>query len=246
MFESWLEQEKAVIKSRFRNVHILCVFIAVLMLPHVLLSLIMLLDGGGVGSLCVLIFSIFVMIFILFMGNYKKRFIKPLLASIQQELPNENDRQKFAQQMQEHAVCISYQPLPQTKFCDVMVAKDYCYMRQPRKSRIIQNSQLQRIDLTYENYYIGNRGHMRWCYALTLYTSDNENPVWKGYFMDKEDVSQAFIQFQAILPPGATVQDLVANPEKRQKKVWWKTLLEWVLYFIFLAAMIFLVKYLRS
>ncbi len=243
MFELWLEQEKATIKSRFKNVRIFCIFIAILLIPYVLMQLIMLLDGGGVGSFCVLMFLIFVMIFTLSMSSYKKRFIKPLLASIQQELPTEETRQKFAQQMQEQAVCISYQPLPQTKSCDIMVAEDYCYMRQPRKSRIIQNSQIQRAVLTQENYYVGNRGHMRWCYALTLYTSDNESPIWKGYFMNKEEVSQAFVQFQTILPPEAAVQDLVSNPEQGQKKAWWKTFLEWMIYFIFLAAIIFLVKY---
>lgn len=246
MFESWLEQEKATIKSLFGNVRIFCVILAILMLPFALMQLVVLLDGGGTVSLCALIFCIFVIIFALSMSSYKKRFVKPLLASIQQELPTEEARREFAQQMQEQTASISYRPLPQTKSCDIIVAQDYCYMRQPRKSRILQNSRFRKVILSQEKYNVGYRGHIRWCYALALHTSDNEKPVWKGYFMSKEEVDQALLHIKAILPPEAVIQDQVANPEKAPQKPWWKTLLEWTIYILFFAGMLFLVKYLRS
>lgn len=245
MFESWLEQEKATIKSRFGNARIFCILLAILMIPFALMQLVMLLDGGGIGSLCALVFSIFVIVFALSMGNYKNRLMKPLLASIQQELPSEEERQKFAGQMLGQAFSISYQPLPQTKSCDILAAPDYCYMRQPRKARILHNNQIRKALLTQEDYNTGYRGHVRFCYALALYTADNESPVWKGYFMSKEEADQAFLRFKAILPPETIIQDQAANPEKGPHKPWWKTLLEWTLYILFLAAMIFLVRYLR-
>ena len=243
MLEQWLQQEKAIIKSRFGNVRIFCVFLACLTVPAILIQLVLLLDGGGIGQVFAIIFFIFVIFFALTMSSYKKRFVKPLLTSIQQELLTEEARREFVQQMQEQAVCISYQPLPQIKSCDIMVANDYCYMRQPGKSRIIRNKEIRRAVLTQENYNTGNRGHVRQCYALALYAADNEKPVWKGYFMNKEEVSQAFLRFKAVLPPDADIQDYAANPEKGSRKPLWKTLLEWALCILFLAAMIYFAKY---
>ena len=64
--------------------------------------------------------------------------------------------------------------------------------------------------------------------------------------MSKADVDQAFLRIKAILPPEAVIQDQIANPEKGLQKPWWKTLLEWTLYILFLEGMIFLAKYFRS
>ncbi len=243
MFDSWLEQEKAVIRSRFGKVRILCVLIAVLMVPPILMQVIFLLDGDGVMTLIPIAFFVFVMCFALSMGNYKKRFIKPLLASVRQELTTREAQEEFARQMQEQAGCISYQPLPQVKACEIMVAKEYCYMRQPGKSRIIQNRQLRRAVLTKEQYTVG-RGHIRWCYALALYAAD-EKPVWKGYFMEQEKAAQAFQLFQKVLPPEALVQDEISDPQKGPREPLWKSVLKWVSYIIFLAVMILLVRRLR-
>ncbi len=247
MFEQWLQQEKSAIKSRFINVRIFCVGLALLlMVPAILIQLVLLLDGGGIVSVFAIIFFIFVIVFALTMSSYKKLFIKPLLNSIRQEQLTEEDQQEFAQQMQKQAVCISYQPLPQIKSCDIMVASDYCYMRQPRKSRIIRNREIRKAVFIQEEYSTGYRGHMRPCFALALYTADNEKPVWKGYFMNKEEASQAFLRFKAVLPPDTDFQDYVANPEKVPRKPLWKTLLDWAICLLFLAAMIFLAKYLGN
>ena len=51
---------------------------------------------------------------------------------------------------------------------------------------------------------------------------------------------------KAILPPEAVIQNQIANPEKGPQKPWWKTLLEWILYILFLAGMFYLVKYFKS
>lgn len=245
MFESWLEQEKAAIKSRFGNMRIYYMLIAILAIPLALMELVLLLDGGGIMELCAFLLCAFVICFALSMSSYKSRFVKPLLASIRQELPTEEDRRTFAQQMQKQAVCISYRPHPSAKSCDIMLAEDYCYTRQPKKSRIFHNNQFRRATLTHEKYYTGYLGHMhmRWCYALALYASDPEKPVWKGYFTDQNDASRAFARLKTILPPEAVAQDFSANSEKDPKTPLWKTLLSWAVYILILAAMFFLLKH---
>lgn len=213
MFDSWLEQEKENLKSRFGKLRVLCIFLALPMVPLALLNLIMLMDDGDAMDLVVVIFSICVIIFILYMGNYKKRFLKPLLASIEKELPSEEARQEFAREMTTNASCISYQPLPQTKSCDIMVAESYCYMRQPRKSRIIRNSEIRRVVLTQENYSTGSIYHLhsRRIYALALYTADNEQkPVWKGYFTGDGELYRAFACLKPMLPQETIMEDYVA------------------------------------
>ena len=61
---------------------------------------------------------------------------------------------------------------------------------------------------------------------MALYASDNENPVWKGYFMRQEEAEQAFRFLQNILPPEAVVQDELSNPPKGSEKPLWKELLD--------------------
>lgn len=244
MFDSWLEQEKAAIRSRFGALRILGVVAAILMVLSIL-PLIFYIDNIGVALLISIIFSIFVIWFALSITNYKKRFIKPLLASVQQELATKEAQEEFARQMQEQAECISYQPRPQIKACEIMVAKEYCYMRQPRKSRIIQNRQLRRVVLMKEEYWVGN-GHVRWCYALALYARGDEKPVWKGCFMELEKAAQAFQIFQRVLPPEVLVQDEIANPPQGAPRPLWKTILGAILYFVLIASMFLLVKFLQN
>lgn len=238
MFDSWLEQEKANIRSQFGKVRVLSIFFALLMVPIVLLNLILLLDGGGVIDFVVVIFSVCVFIFTLSMVNYNKRFLKPLLASIEKELPSEEARQEFARQMTTYAFCISYQPLPRIKSCDIMVSESYCYMRQPKKSRIIRNSEIRRAVLTQENDSTGTIYHLhsRRTYALALYTADNEQkPAWKGYFTGDGELYRAFAGFEPILPQEAVIQDNVAagKIEDGRKASLWMNLLA-VLFVLFI------------
>ena len=213
MFDSWLEQEKADIKAIYGKERILCVLLVLLEVPFFLMNLILLLDGGGALSVVMVVFLIFVMVSILSLGNYKKRFIKPLLASVEKDLPSEEDRREFARQMRETAVTISYYPLPQRKACDIMAAESYCYMRQPGKSRIFKNSEIRRAVLHRESYAAGMVGHLhfRRMYAMELYAAGNEQkPVWKGYFADEGELYQAFAYFKTLLPQETVIQDNVA------------------------------------
>lgn len=245
MFEAWLEQEKTVIRSRFGMIRGFCVMIANIMVLFILMQIIFILDGGGMVSLVAILFYTFVMGFVLSMSNYKKRFIKPLLASVQQELATGEAQEEFARQMREQAETISYQPLPRVKACELMAAKDYCYMRQPRKSRIIQNRQLCRAVLTKEQYTAG-RGHVRGCYTLTLHAAGEEKPVWKGYFMEQGEAARAFQIIQKALPPEALVEDAVSDLQNGSQTPLWKSVLGWVVSVVFLAAMLYWVKFRRG
>lgn len=204
MFETWLKQEKETIRERFGKSRIWCIFLALLMLPLALLNLIMLLDGGGVLQFGAFLFMIVVALLILFLGNYKRRLIKPLMASVKKELSSEEERQEFARQMSA-AVCITYQPLPQVKECEIMAAPFYCYMRQPGKSRIFRTGSIHRVVLTREP--VDMRTFRRF-YTLSLYLADKETkPVWKGWFQSAEELYQAYAHFKLFLPPQTLILD---------------------------------------
>ena len=243
MFDLWLEQEKAAIQLRFGKIRILCMAVVIFMITSVFTEVIFFLDGdGSVMTLISVIFFVFVIMIALSAGNYKKKFIKPLLDSVDRELTTKEAREEFARQMREEAECISYQPLPGLKDCELLAAKEYCYMRQSRKSRILQNRRLRRIVFSQEEYTVG-RGHMRWCHALALYASEDDHPVWKGYFMRQEEAARAFALLKALLPPEATVQDEISTPPEGSQKPLWKELLEMLPTFVALAVLVFLIKY---
>ncbi|MEZ3426696.1 MAG: hypothetical protein K1W13_04760 [Lachnospiraceae bacterium] len=208
MFETWLRQEKETIKERFGKSRILCIFLALLMVPLALLNLIMLLDGGGAMQLGAFFFMIVVMLLILFLGNYKRRLVKPLMASVKKELSSEEERQEFARQMSA-AVCITYQPLPQIKECEIMASPLYCYMRQPGKSRIFRTGSIRRAVLTKEP---ADMRTFRRFYTLSLYTADKEKtPVWRGWFESAEELYQAYAHFKLFLPPQTLIEDNAAD-----------------------------------
>ncbi len=212
MFEAWLKQEKETIRERFGKARILCIFLALLMVPMALLNLIMLLDGGGAPQLVAFLFMIVVMIVVLSLGNYKRRLIRPLMASVKKELSDQEEREVFAQQMSV-AICITYQPLPQVKECEIMVAPLYCYMRQPGKSCIFKTGSIGRAELKKESV---DRRTLRRFYTLSLYTADEEKkPVWRGWFASAEELYQAYAHLKPLLPPQTLIQDNAADKDGR-------------------------------
>lgn len=212
MFESWLEQEKETIKELFGKSRMFCILFTVLLIPLIILNMIMLLDGGGALQLCTVFFLVFIMCVILSMGNYKRRFVKPLMDSVKRELSSEEERQEFAQQMST-AVRITYQPLPQVKECEMMAAQLYCYMRQPKKSRIFRTGSISRAVLTREA--VDMRSFRRF-YTISLYTADQEKkPVWKGWFASAEELYQAYAHLKLLLPPQTLIQDNAADKDRK-------------------------------
>lgn len=219
MFESWLEQEKASLKAGFRWMRIVYIVIALVVGPYVLLSLIAMLGGSKVGMLAAVIVFLFLIIFMFSLFDYKRRFLNPFMAFIQQKLPTEEVRQEFGRQMLTEAVHISWRPQPRSKYKSgsIFVAKNYCYVRLP-KVGIIKNSEIRRAELFQEDYAAGSIGRIRpsLTYGLALYTAENEQkPVWTGYFTGEGELYQAFAHFRPLLPQETVIQDEVAAGEIR-------------------------------
>lgn len=217
-YDAWLKQEKANLKERYGQARVRCTFLALLMVPLILINLIMLLDEVSLGefnvtSLIACVFGIVVIIVISSLGNYRKRFLKPLLASIDKELPSDEARQEFARQVSADAVRISYQPRPQTKSCDLVAGEHYCYALQPGKSRVFKNSEIRRVVLAHEQYSTGTLYHLhvRLTHALALYAADQgQKPIWKGCFISEQKLYQAFALLKPRLPQEIVVEDDVA------------------------------------
>lgn len=237
IFQKWLEQEKARIREEGRTIRVISIFLAVLTLPLMLTMLTLLLDGGGITNAVALIFMIAVGIAILSLGSYKRRLIKPLLESVRKELQTDTQRQEFARQMNERPIMIAYAPVPQGKACEMIVAADYCYYRQPYKSRIIKNREIKKAVLEQESYIVG-RGHWRLCYGLKLFTlEDEKTPVWTAYFKTEEELYAAFAGFQKALPAEVAVCDNIAygNTDEGRKKRRRKELVDIIKVFVMVA-----------
>ncbi|MDE6640937.1 MAG: hypothetical protein K2K63_10455 [Acetatifactor sp.] len=216
MFESWLEQEKASVKAGFKKVRIVYIVIALLLGPYMLFTIVATFGGSKVGVLAAVIVLLFLM---LILSDYKKRFLKPLMALIQQELSTEAARQEFGGQMLTEAVQIFWQPQPRTKYKSgsIFVTKSYCYVRLP-KVGIIKNCEIRRAELFQEDYAAGSIGRLRpsLAYGLALYTVENEQkPIWKGYFTSEGELYQAFAHFRPLLLQETVIQDEVAAGEIR-------------------------------
>ena len=164
MFEQWKEQELAQIKEQYGKARIITLAVVVLMALNLPMELGMLLDGGGGFGAVSLAVTLGVMVLAWRLGDYKSRFIKPLLAAVEESLPTQGERERFAQQMGA-ATQIPYSPAPQTKPGLMLLGEDYCYFRQPRRVRILKNRELRRAELTRGTYTVG-RGHIRICYDL--------------------------------------------------------------------------------
>lgn len=218
MFESWLEQEKASMKAGFRRMRILCLILALFAGPYLLFGLLITLWESWVGRAAAVIASLLFVVFLLSLGDYKRRFLKPLMASVQKELPTEEARQEFGRQMLTEVEKVSFQPEPRAKYGNIiMVARDYCYVRYPGV-QIIVNSEIRGVELTQEDDKAGSIGrlHIDLTYVLALYTAENEQePVWKGYFSGEEELYQAFAHFRPLLPQETVIQDEVAAGEIR-------------------------------
>ena len=247
MFETWLEQEERTAKEKCRMARIVRILYIVLMIPIALTQLFLLLDGPGdfyIVSIGFLIFIIVAGWFVFSLGSYKKAFINPLLASVERELPTDAEKQEFARQMQSNPAHIVYAPNPQWKTCDMLVTADYCYCRQPRKSRIIRNREIRKVLLAPDDYTVG-RGHMRQCYRLDVFIADNEEkPAWRAYFLREDELYAASTKLQEGLPTEAVIQDDVVygKTEEGRKEARKKALIQALIAFAFVAVMIALAK----
>ena len=241
MFEQWKEGELASIKSEFGKVRLFTGAIAAFMVLSALGSVVMLLDGGGAAQILALVFQLAIAAFAWTMGDYKKRFVKPLLVSVEEVLPTQGEREEFARQM-DKAVQILYQPNPQVKACPLWMGPDYAYFRCPRRSRIWKNRDLRRAKMAQETYTVG-RGHVRSCCSLSLFTSE-EKPIWKGYFRGEGEVYPAWELLRPNLPSNLELDDQIAygKTEEGRKASRKEALVQFLLAALLVGAMILLVK----
>lgn len=243
LFDNWLEQEKAEIREKSRRFRIMSVLLVVLMIPLILSMLVLLLDGGGIMTAVVMIVQIGCLVAAVISLSYKRRLIRPLLVSVEKDLPTDTERQEFARQMQS-AMLIGYASVPQGQLCEMQAATDYCYFRQPFKSRIIRNRDIKKAVLEQDRYFVG-RGHVRYCYALKIFLAENEKtPVWRAYFPTEDELYAIFSRLRGVLPEETAICDNVAygKTEEGEKENRKKALIELIGVFVMLAILIALAK----
>ncbi len=243
MFESWMEQEKSLIKEKSKVFRVMSVILVVFMIPLILSMLVSLLDGGGIMTAVVMIVQIGCLVAAVFSLSYKRRLIKPLLASVEKDLPTDTERQEFARQMQS-AMLISYAPVPQGQLCEMQAGTDYCYFRQPFKSRIIRNRDIKKAVLEQYRYFVG-RGHVRYSYVLKIFLAENEKaPVFRAYFPTEDELYAIFSRLRGVLPEETAICDNVAygKTEEGEKENRKKALIELIKVIVMLAILIALAK----
>lgn len=243
MFKSWLEQEKSLIKEKSKMFRVMSVLLVVLMIPLILSSLVFLLDGGGIVLAVGMIVQVGCLVAAVFSLSYKRRLIKPLLVSVEKDLPTDAERQEFARQMQS-AMLISYAPVPQGQLCEMQAAADYCYFQQPFKSRIIRNRDIKKAVLEQYRYFVG-RGHVRYSYVLKIFLAENEKtPVWRAYFPTEDELYAIFSRLRGVLPEETAICDNVAygKTEEGEKENRKKALIELIKVIVMLAILIALAK----
>ena len=207
MFEQWKEKEIAAVKEQYRMVRLFTYAIMAFMGLSALGSVVMLLDGGGAMELVVLAFQLAILATAWVMGDYKRRFIRPLLRSVEEVLPTQGEREEFARQMGRAPVLDSPPTSPQVKSCPLWLGEDYAYYRRPGKSRVWKNRDIRRAKLAKESYIAG-RNRTRACYGLYLFTEE-EKPVWSGCFLTEEEAYRALELLRSRLPSHLELDDQV-------------------------------------
>ena len=241
MFEQWKERELSAIREQYGKVRLFTYAIAAFMGFSALGSVVMLLDGGGAAQGAALLFQVAILAAAWTMGDYKRRFIKPLLASVEEVLPTPGEREEFARQMGQAAE-IACPPGPQVKPCPLWMGADYAYFRRPGKSRVWKNRNIRRARLTKESYTVG-RGHVRSCYSLYLF-AEEEKPLWNGCFRTEEEAYRVLGLLQANLPAGLELDDQIAygKTEEGRKANRRSELLQLILAALLVAALVVIVK----
>lgn len=241
MFEQWKERELAAIREQYGKIRIFTYAIAAFMGLSALGSVVMLLDGGGAVQGVALLFQLAILAAAWAMGDYKRRLIRPLLASVEETLPTQGEREEFARQM-EGAVEVVCQPGPQVKACPLWMGADHSYYRRPGKSRVWKNRSIRRAKLARESYTVG-RGHVRTCYGLYLF-GEGEKPVWNGCFRSEEEAYGTLETMRPHLPANLEVDDRIAygKTEEGRKANRRAELIQILLAALLVAALVVIVK----
>ena len=207
MFEQWKEQELSAIKAQYGKAQLITIAVMVWMGFSVLTQLWMLLDGGGAMALVLTVFELGIMLLAWKLGDYKGRFVKPLLASVEETLPTQGEREAFAREMGE-ALELPCPAAAQGRAYSLFLGREYLYFRRPGKSRVLKSRTIRRMRLARETYTVG-RGHLRTCYGVYLY-QEGDKPVWSGVFPRETDAYKAAGNIEERLPSALEKEDGIA------------------------------------
>lgn len=207
MFEQWKEKELAAVKEQYGKLRMFTYAIMAFMGFSALGSVVMLLDGGGAIELVALAFQFVILAASWGMGDYKGRFIKPMLASVEEVLPTQGEREAFAREMME-AEELQCPVTAQGRSYPLFLGREYLYFRRPGKSRVVKSGSLRRIKLTDETYTVG-RGHVRSCRGVYLY-QEEDKPVWSGVFRTEEEAYRAMESIRGRISASLELDDRIA------------------------------------
>lgn len=215
MFEQWKEKELAAIKKEYGAARIIAVVALVWLGFSVLTQLWMLLEVGGLMTVVIMAVELAIAAAVWKLGDYKGRFVKPMLSSAEETLPTQAQREAFAQEM-EDALELKCPAAAQGKGYPLFLGREYLYFRRPGKSRILKSRSVQRMKLAKETYTVG-RGHVRTCYGVYLY-QEGDKPVWSGKFLQEADAYKAAEQIEERIPLVVEKEDGIAYGKTEEGK----------------------------
>lgn len=244
MFEQWKEKELAAIKKEYGTARAVTIAVMAWMGLSVLTQVWMLLDGGGAFQLVLMAVEAAVMVFAWKLGDYKGRFVKPLLASIGENLPAPAEREAFAQEMAD-ALELRCPATAQGRKYPLFLGREYLYFRRPGKSKVLKSRSIRRMKLSKETYTVG-RGHVRTCYGVYLY-QEEDKPVWSGVFLREEEAYEAAGQIEERIPSVVEKEDGIAygKTEEGRREERNASLRDFILAALVVGAMVLIVKLIK-
>lgn len=244
VFEQWKERELAAIKKEYGTARVMAIAVMAWMGLSMLTQLWILLDGGGAFQLVAVAVEAAVMVLAWKLGDYKGRFVKPLLASVEETLPAPAEREAFAREMEE-AVELQCPAAAQGRKHALFLGREYFYFRRPGKSKVLKSRSIRRMKLSKETYTVG-RGHVRTCYGVYLYQEEDQ-PVWNGVFLREEDVYKTAERIEERIPSVVEKEDGIAygKTEEGRREARNASLRDLILAAMVVGAMIFLLKLIK-
>lgn len=215
MFEQWKEKECAAIKKEYGTARIITLVVVAWMGLNLPTALWLLLDGSVVMGMILMAFLAAAMVLAWKLGDYKGRFVKPMLSSAAETLTTQAEREAFAREM-EDALELKCPAAAQGKGYPLFLGREYLYFRRPGKSRILKSRTIRRMKLTQETYTVG-RGHVRTCYGVYLY-QEEDKPVWSGKFPQEADAYKVSEQIEAHIPSVVEKEDGIAYGKTEEGK----------------------------
>ena len=207
LFRRWFLREYEGIRQKWGRLRAVINAMRVLMTLVMLVNLIFWLEEGpGWGGFAILVLYVIIFWYLGHVSSYHKKYIRPLQAAVDRELPTDTEKEAFAGQIlgRERREFL-YQGTPGSVYCKGIVLPDYCFLRHPGKCCLIKNRDIRNVTLDSRAYTAGPRLHVRSCYVMEIYTENGgEKPYFQAYFAKKEEMEKAASAIRETgLPAGA-------------------------------------------